>query len=137
MRMTWNQRLARRLLANEFTRSAVLERADLSAFRGRPDTRVILGVSAIIISYPLGWPAVGLMASLAVIWQEPLVAAIGGPLVYGLSHLVFLGGMALAGATYTRIFLRWAVRKGVEFLARDGLPELLREAALPVSGPLT
>lgn len=127
MKIQWKTRLARRLLSNEFTRSAVLERADLSAFRGRPDARVIIGVSAILISYPLGWPAVGLMASLAVAWKEPMVAAIGGPLVYGLSHLVFLAGMALAGATYTRILLRWAARKGVEALAGKRLEALLRE----------
>jgi hypothetical protein len=51
---------------------------------------------------------------LAVYLQKPLVAIIGGPLTYGLSHLVFLAGMYLAGAEYTRIFLRWATRMAVE-----------------------
>jgi len=43
-----------------------------------------------------------------------LLIAIGGPLVYGFSHLVFLLGMYLAGYNYTKIFLRWATRVAVE-----------------------
>ena len=40
-----------------------------------------------------------------------------------LSHLVFLGGMVLCGGVkYPYIFLRWAVRTGVERLLAEERP---------------
>ena len=42
------------------------------------------------------------------------ILAVGGPLLYGFSHLVFMLGMYLAGADYVRILLRWATRVLVE-----------------------
>jgi hypothetical protein len=41
---------------------------------------------------------------------------VGGPLTYGLSHLVFLLGMYLCGAVYSLIFLRWLTRVSMEKL---------------------
>jgi len=104
----------KRIAQTEFVRSAIAEKADLTAFKQRPSARVVAGVFLIGFSYVIGWPAVGALSALAVYLQKPLVAIIGGPLTYGLSHLVFLAGMYLAGAAYTRIFLRWATRKAVE-----------------------
>jgi len=92
------------------------ERADLSAFRQRPSVRIIVGISAIGVSYIIGWPAVGLLGAISIYLNEPLIVMIGGPLTYGLSHLVFIVGMYLAGAQYARIFLRWATRVAMEKL---------------------
>jgi hypothetical protein len=39
-----------------------------------------------------------------------VIAVVGGPVAYVLSHLVFLLGMYLAGAYYSYIFLRWLTR---------------------------
>ena len=103
-----------KIAKTKFVRSAVEEKADLSAFRQRPTLRIILGISAIGISYIIGWPAVAFLGTLSIYFKEPLIVAIGGPITYGLSHLVFLLGMYLAGAKYTRIFLRWAARALVE-----------------------
>jgi hypothetical protein len=99
-----------------FVRNAIAEKADLTAFKQKPSARILLGVFLIGFSYIIGWPAVGALAGLAVYLQEPLVAIIGGPLTYGLSHLVFLAGMVLAGAKYSGIFLRWATRIVMEKL---------------------
>ena len=106
--------LIKKITETEFVRKAVEEKADLTAFKQRPSARIVLGIFLIGFSYVIGWPAVGALATLAVYLREPLVAVIGGPLTYGLSHLVFLAGMYLAGAEYTRIFLRWAARMAVE-----------------------
>jgi hypothetical protein len=46
----------------------------------------------------------------AVHYEQPAIAVVGGPLAYVLSHLVFLLGMYLAGARYSCIFLRWLTR---------------------------
>lgn len=112
------------LAGTDFVQRAIADRADLSAFRKPPTPRIIAGVSAIALSYVIGWPAVGALGALSVYFKEPLLLVVGGPLVYGLSHLVFLLGMYLAGADYTRIFLRWAVRVAVEkhFHAADTPP---------------
>ncbi len=99
-----------RLAAVSFVRQAMEDNADLSAFKERPTLRVILGVGLIGFSYLIGWPLIGLLASLSVYYHEPMLIVAGGPLAYGLSHLVFLAGMYLAGAKYTWIFLRWLTR---------------------------
>ena len=106
--------IIKRISESNYVRSAVKDKADLSAFKQKPSIRVILGVSAIAFSYIIGWPAVGALGMLSIYLEKPLIVAIGGPLTYGLSHLVFLLGMYLAGYDYTKIFLRWATRVTVE-----------------------
>lgn len=107
-----------------FVRAAIADKADLAAFSGPPSMKVIAGVGAILFSYVIGWPAVTFLAGVAVYLEEPLIAAIGGPLIYALSHLVFLLGMYLAGAEYTWVFLRWATRAT--------MLKLLRKYSLPL-----
>lgn len=117
--------MLRRIARSDFVRRAVAERADLRAFRERPTPRIIAGISAIGFSYIIGWPAVSLLGSLAIYMNKPLIVIVGGPLTYGLSHLVFILGMYLAGAKYTRIFMRWAARALVErFLSESDLERL-------------
>lgn len=103
----------------EYVRTAVEEKADLSAFKEKPSLRILVGVAVILFSYVIGWPAIGVMGTLAVYLNKPLLAAVGGPLLYGLSHLVFLVGMYLAGAKYAAIFFRWATRVAVEKLLEE------------------
>ncbi len=99
-----------------FVRSAIDEQADLSAFKGKPTPLVLAGIFCIVFSFILGWPAVGALGVLSVKLHNPWIAAIGGPLVYGFSHLVFLLGMYLSGAVYSMIFLRWLTRVSMEKL---------------------
>ena len=106
--------IIKRISEAEYARSAIEDKADLSAFKEKPSIRTILGVSAIGFSYIIGWPAISALGALAVYLNRPWLIVIGGPLLYGLSHLVFLLGMYLAGANYTKIFLRWATRMAVE-----------------------
>jgi hypothetical protein len=111
------------LARNHFVRSAIMDRADLSAFRRRPDLRIISGVAAITVSYAIGWPLIALLGVAAVHYGNAAILAVGGPVAYGLSHLVFMLGMYLAGARYSRIFLRWAVCRGMHrLMARYRLP---------------
>ncbi len=100
----------------DFVRSAIEEQADLSAFKEKPTLMVLAGVFAIAASFVLGWPAVAALGVVAVKLHNPWIAAVGGPLTYGLSHLVFLFGMYLSGATYSMIFLRWLTRVTMEKL---------------------
>lgn len=109
-----------KIAGTHFVRAAMEDQADLSAFRQRPTPRMMVGISAIGISYIIGWPAVGLLGMVSLHLQEPLIVAIGGPVTYGLSHLVFILGMYLAGAEYARVFFRWATRVAVEKLTGRG-----------------
>ena len=97
-----------------FVRAAVAERADLSPFRVKPTPTILAGVFLIAFSFLLGWPAVAALGLLSLRMQTPWIVAVGGPLVYGLSHRVFLAGMYLSGATYSLIFCRWLARVIIE-----------------------
>ncbi|GEM_PF-196126 len=110
------KKLVSRLSRIRFVRSAITDRADLSAFRRRPDLRVISGVTAIAFSYVISWPLIALLGVAAVHHKNAAIVVIGGPAAYGLSHLIFMLGMYLAGAKYSWIFLRWAVGRGMTWL---------------------
>ncbi len=111
-------KLLKKISETKFVRSAIEDQADLSAFKERPGLRVIVGIAVIGFSYIIGWPAVSALGAMSIYFKEPLVVIIGGPLIYGLSHLVFIFGMYLAGAKYSMIFLRWATRVAIEKLMK-------------------
>ena len=83
--------------------------------------RIALGLALILVSYIIGWPAVFLLGFLSVYLNEPAVGLVGGPLVYGFSHLVFLAGVFLVGS------------KIYEF-CRDRAREAFRRRFPPKSG---
>lgn len=106
--------IAGRVARTRFAREAVADKADLGPFREKPGGRVIAGIVLMGFSYVIGWPAVALLGAVAIYLREPLIVIIGGPLTYGLSHLVFLAGLYLAGAEYGYALARWATRRFVE-----------------------
>jgi hypothetical protein len=112
------RRLAVRIIlyfaATDFVRSAIDERANLDAFKEKPTLTVLVGVFAIVISFPLGWPSVAALGILSIKLQTPWIVVVGGPLIYGFSHLVFLFGMYLSGAVYSLLFCRWLTRVVME-----------------------
>ncbi len=119
-------RIVARLVRVQFVREAMEEQMDLStlraALREKPTPRAWAGLVLVGISYIIGWPAVGLFALIAYHLHEPLVLVVGGPVTYGLSHVVFMVGSWLAGARYAVIILRWATWKAVEKLGGPPAP---------------
>jgi peptidoglycan-N-acetylglucosamine deacetylase len=111
-----------RLAATRFVREAIAEKADLKALRVKPTPRIWAGLGLVGFSYIIGWPAVGLLAGISYYLREPLIIVIGGPVTYGLSHLVFLAGTYLAGVHYVRIFLRWSMRRLTERMMGTAAP---------------
>jgi peptidoglycan/xylan/chitin deacetylase (PgdA/CDA1 family) len=107
-------RIINRLSRARFVREAMAEKTSLSSLRVKPTPRVWTGLGLIGLSYVIGWPAVGLLALISYYMREPLIVAIGGPMIYGLSHLVFMAGFYLAGSRYASIFLRWATWRAME-----------------------
>ncbi|MDO9110972.1 MAG: hypothetical protein Q7U40_09975, partial [Desulfatirhabdiaceae bacterium] len=81
-----------RIVNTDYVRSAINDKADLSAFRQKPTVRIIIGVSTILFSYVISWPAIGALGAISVYLNKPLLVVVGGPLLYGFSHLVFIFG---------------------------------------------
>jgi len=112
-----------RLARIKYVRHAIDDRAGLSEFRKPPTVRILLGMFLIAGSMVMSWPViVALSGTLAIYFHKPLLALIGGP-VYILSHVCFITGMTLCGEKYSRIFIRWATRCGVEKLLSFGLKD--------------
>lgn len=121
------RKLVVKLAAIPFVQQAIAENADLSAFKGKPTLKTVLGVFAILFSYVICWPLITLLSAVAVSTGRSAIILVGGPVAYGLSHLVFLLGMYLAGAYYSWVFLRWLTR-----VAMLKLFKLYPSAAPPV-----
>ena len=68
------------------------------------------GLFLILFSYVIGLPAVGALGIIAHYTGKPLILAVGGPLVYGLSHLMFLIGMYFAGRDYAVACLKQVMK---------------------------
>jgi hypothetical protein len=102
--------LSKRFHKSRFVRSAEAQEGDLSIFKHKPSMRVTCGLVIAGISYIVGWPLVGLLGLLASHAKEPLIILIGGPIIYTLSHLLFILGAYLSGALYAKAFFRWALR---------------------------
>ena len=113
-------KIIKRIAETNYVRSAIKDKANLSAFKKRPSSRVVAGISAMGISYLIGWPVISLLGAISIYLKKPLLIAVGGPLTYGLSHLIFLLGMYLGGIEYAKVFLRWATRITMEKLIDNG-----------------
>jgi hypothetical protein len=50
-----------------------------------------------------------------------MIAALGGPLIYGVSTIIFLVGIKMAGKKYVQVFCRWVVRVVLEKILGDDL----------------
>ena len=98
----------------------IQEELDLSCLKRRPTRCEQFGIVLVLFSYVMGWPAVAFFGLLSVYCKQPLVLVIGGPLVYGASHLVFFAGAYLAGKTYTKTLIKWSIKKACEKVFAKG-----------------
>ena len=110
------KKMANRVAKTKFASRAIKDRADLSAFKGKPTAKHLLGIFLMCCSYIIGWPAVGLIGAISIYWHQPLLIIIGGPLLLIIAHLVFLAGVYFAGGKYIMVFFRWATRATLEKL---------------------
>ena len=117
------QKIAGRLAQTTYIREILESPTNLQDLRKRPTPRMIAGLILIGLSYLIGWPAVAALGVLAVYFGEPLLVVVGGPLIYGFSHVVFFLGAWLAGAHYAKLLTRYA--------AKVLFRKLLRQDAAP------
>jgi len=90
------------------------EELDLSCIMRRPTRCEQFGIVLVLLSYVIGWPAVAFFGFLSVYIEQPLVLIICGPLIYGISHLVFIAGAYFAGKKYVTTFMKWSCKKFCE-----------------------
>jgi hypothetical protein len=128
------KKTARYFSSKEFCRAAIHEHADLSIFEEKLTTRVITGLVLIVVSYPIGLPAVFVVGGIAAWMEKPMVGVIGIPLTYGISWLLFMLGAYLAGPKYGKAFSRWAVRVILEKILGN---EAKTIGSVPVEDPET
>lgn len=108
------RKLVKKICEINFVRLAIEEKADLAEFRERPSLEAVLGMVLVGLGILLGWPAVALLGVLAVQWHDPMLAVVGAPLIYAISHLLFWPGVYFSGAQYGKILLRCLTRVMVE-----------------------
>jgi hypothetical protein len=115
------KRTALYLARTKYCKTAIEDHADLAAIREKPTPSMIAGIIMIGFSYIIGLPAVIAMSVIAVWVKKPLVAVIGGPLIYAISTIIFIIGIKLTGKTYFHIFCRWLVRIILEKILGDDI----------------
>ncbi|MFH2130720.1 MAG: hypothetical protein ABIK68_10140 [bacterium] len=102
------------LVRTRVLQRALAEPADLSLFKAKPSAWFILGMSLVGVSYLMAWPLITGLGIAAYFLSWPALFLIGSPIAYGLSHLVFLAGMAIAGKDsfkYIQAFNRWLLHR--------------------------
>jgi hypothetical protein len=105
------RKMAKYLAGRKYITEILDHPTDLSEFKERPTKRVIAGLILMGLSYLIGWPAVAALSLLAVWLREPMIAVIGCPTTYALSHLVFIAGAWLARAPhYMGTLVRYAIQ---------------------------
>lgn len=116
-----------KLVRKPYIQRILQEELDLRCLKRRPTAREQCGIVLVLFSYVIGWPAVAFFGFLALYLKQPLVLIIGGPLIYGFSHIVFFAGMYIAGKDYTKLFIKWSVKKICKKIA-PGAPVLPADA---------
>lgn len=102
------------LARTKYCKTAIEDRADLTAIREKPTPSMIVGLILIAFSYVIGLPAVVALGVIAVWMKDKRIVLIGGPLIYAISTILFIIGIKMAGKKYFQVFSRWVVRVVLE-----------------------
>jgi uncharacterized membrane protein YbhN (UPF0104 family) len=113
------KKIALYIARKEFCRKAIAEHANLSVFKKKPSFRIIIGLVLIAFSYLIGLPAAIVLSIIGASQGNAIMAAVAAPLLYGISWLIFLVAMYLAGPEYGRALSRWAARVILEKILGD------------------
>jgi hypothetical protein len=108
------------LRQRRLVQTALATPIDPTIFR-RPPPRVVAGLVLLGLSYALGWPTVLALGGLAAWLHLPRLLVVG-PVVYGVSWIFFVLGLALIGSKSMaagRAFGLWLVRRLAERFLRD------------------
>ena len=102
------------LARKKYCKTAIEDRANLTAIQDKPTPSMIVGLIMIAFSYVIGLPAVIALGVIAVWMKDKRIVLIGGPLIYAISTILFIIGIKMAGKKYFQVFSRWVVRVVLE-----------------------
>ena len=108
------------LRQRKLVRTALETPVDPALFH-RPPPRIAFGLALLGLSYLAGWPAIALLGVVAA-WLRRPALLVGGPILYGLSWLIFATGLLFIGkqsASAGRAFGLWLVRRLAERFLLD------------------
>ncbi|PKN73700.1 MAG: hypothetical protein CVU52_07060 [Deltaproteobacteria bacterium HGW-Deltaproteobacteria-10] len=125
------KKIAHYFARKSFCRKAIDEHADLSAFREKLTRPMVVGLFLIALSYAIGLPTVIAFSVIATSMHQPLIGIIGGALIYGISTLLFIVGIKMAGMKFLVAINRWLVRIILEKILGD---EAKTSCILPPEG---
>lgn len=106
--------MARRLARSNFGQNALAHSDALSFLRQKPTLRVYAGLILVGFSFLFGMPVLALLGYLSVKMSEPMIIAVGGPVVLVLVHVIFGVGIYLAGRNYAKEALLWLTKRFLE-----------------------
>ena len=106
--------IARKIADTKFGQKALASPEKAIIFRSKPGPRVYIGLILIVMSYFTGIPTIAFLSFLSLKLGEPLIVAIGTPVVLILVHIVFGLGIYLAGKNYAKDILLWATKRLLE-----------------------
>ncbi|PKN18856.1 MAG: hypothetical protein CVU71_08650 [Deltaproteobacteria bacterium HGW-Deltaproteobacteria-6] len=107
-----------------YCKTAIEDRADLSAIRKKPTLPMIVGLVMVAFSYVIGMPTVIALGVYAVSIGQPLMGVIGGAVIYAISTILFFIGIKMAGEKYFQVFCRWLTRIVLEKILGDDIREI-------------
>lgn len=125
------KKIARYFARKSFCRAAIEEHADLGAFKEKLTVPIIAGLTLVALSYTIGLPTVIAFSAFAASMNKPLIGIIGGALIYGISTVMFIIGIKMAGTKYFIAFNRWIARIILEKILG---PEVKSLCLLPEDG---
>ena len=111
--MRW---FGRQLLKFRGIRTAIRDEASPGRFR--PDRRFRWGVWLLALGIITGWPLIAALGAVAIYAREPAIVAVGGPVSYAISWLIYGAGLLLAGMAavhYMRDLNRFLMRRFAEW----------------------
>jgi hypothetical protein len=106
--------IARKLARTKFGQKALTQSDGLGFLKEKPTARVYSGLALMALSYLAGLPTLAFLGYLSVKMSKAMIIAVGGPIVFGLGHLMFGVGAYLAGKNYAMRALLWATKRFLE-----------------------
>ena len=103
--------IARKLAQTKFGQKSLTRPDGLSILKQQPGMRVYIGLGLMVISYLIGLPALAFLSYLSVKLSNPMIIAVGGPVVILIVHIMFGVGVYLAGQNYALKLLQWATKR--------------------------
>jgi hypothetical protein len=100
-----------RLAKTEFGQKSLTKPGRLSILKQQNSTRVYMGLFLLATSFLISLPTLAFLSYLSVKLTNPMIIAIGGPVVLLLVHIMFGVGVYMAGKNYASELLQWATKR--------------------------